>query len=127
MEPLFFEKTDDTPKIHFNPKENIFHISGKSMPDNPVKFYGPVFDWLNKFKEETGEGMNIRFDVKFDYFNTASSKLFLDMLDVFLSIHEDSGAAVTIEWHYRKGDDDMKDAGEEYAEMVELPFTFIEY
>ena len=34
---------------------------------------------------------------------------------------------VTIRWHYPSNDEDMKEAGEEYADMVEVPFEMIEY
>lgn len=125
MSPYFVEKTDDTPKLNFDPINNIYQIAGKSMPDNPVKFYQPAFDWLHKFGEEVGEGMNIRLVVKFDYFNTSSSKIFLDLLDEFQKFSE-SGANVVVEWNYRIGDDDMQEAGVEYAEMIDLPFEYKE-
>ena len=125
MEPLVIEKTDDTPGIHFDPAQNIFQIAGKSMPEDPVKFYSKVFDWINSYSAEVDSGTSILLNVRFDYFNTASSKLFLDLLDIFAELTE-SGATVKVLWNYRKGDDDMKDAGEEYAEMVEIPFDFKE-
>lgn len=126
MDALFIEKQTDTPEINFNPAQNLFRIAGKSMPDNPLKFYSPIFDWLNQYKEEVADGAKIVFEVKFDYFNTASSKLFLDMLDIFAEFQE-TGAQVSIVWYYRAGDDDMKEAGEEYSELVEAPFEIKEY
>ncbi len=123
MKSYFIERTDDTPRLNFDPKANIFQIVGKSMPDNPVKFYQPAFDWLNKFAEMVNEKYNIRLEVRFDYFNTASSKIFLDLLDEFQKFIE-SGATVVVEWHSRKGDDDMQEAGQEYSELVEIPFEF---
>jgi hypothetical protein len=41
------------------------------------------------------------------------------------TLHED-GKNITIEWHYEEDDEDMQEAGEEYADIVEVPFTFIE-
>ena len=40
-------------------------------------------------------------------------------------LHE-SGNEVLIEWHYEEDDEDMQEAGEEYSEIVEVPFSFIE-
>lgn len=125
MNTFFVEKTDDTPRLNFDPQKKIFQIAGKSMPDNPVKFYQPAFDWLNKFAEVANENNNIRLEVRFDYFNTASSKIFLDLLDEFQKISE-AGAAVVVEWNYRKGDEDMQEAGQEYSEMIDIPFEFKE-
>jgi uncharacterized protein YkuJ len=59
------------------------------------------------------------------YFNTASSKIILDILMRLETLHED-GKNITIEWHYEEDDEDMQEAGEEYADIVEVPFTFIE-
>lgn len=121
MEPLLIEKASDTPGINFNCNTHIFEIAGKSMPDDPWKFYSPIFEYLKKYADQVAEGTNIKFLIKFDYFNTASSKLLLDMLDIFKEMSE-SGNNVAIEWYYKDGDDDMKEAGEEYSEMCELPF-----
>lgn len=59
------------------------------------------------------------------YFNTASSKIILDILMRLETLHE-NGKNITIEWHYEEDDEDMQEAGEEYADIVEVPFTFIE-
>ncbi|MBI4645194.1 MAG: DUF1987 family protein [Bacteroidia bacterium] len=37
-EALIIEPTDETPKVVFDPEKNIFEISGRSMPEDTVKF-----------------------------------------------------------------------------------------
>ena len=32
-----------------------------------------------------------------------------------------------VEWHYMEDDEDMHDAGNDYADMLELPFKMISY
>jgi uncharacterized protein YkuJ len=59
------------------------------------------------------------------YFNTASSKIILDILMRLEDLHND-GKNITVEWHYEEDDEDMQEAGEEYSEIVEVPFKFIE-
>jgi uncharacterized protein YkuJ len=59
------------------------------------------------------------------YFNTASSKIILDILMRLETLHED-GKNISVEWHYEEDDEDMQEAGEEYADIVEVPFTFVE-
>jgi hypothetical protein len=59
------------------------------------------------------------------YFNTASSKIILDILMKLEEIQE-AGNEILIEWHYEEDDEDMQEAGEEYSEIVEVPFSFIE-
>jgi len=39
----------------------------------------------------------------------------------------ETGHKVLVRWHYLKDDEDMKDAGEEYSGMVEVPFELISH
>ena len=49
MEPLIINGTEDTPEIVFNCVDNIFQISGKSLPDDALSFYKPVRDWIDEY------------------------------------------------------------------------------
>jgi len=46
MEPLIIEATPKTPKVVFDPNENLYEISGRSLPENVVKTYDPVIKWI---------------------------------------------------------------------------------
>ena len=59
------------------------------------------------------------------YFNTASSKIILDILMRLENLHNDGKTKVTVEWHHDEDDEDMQEAGEEYSEIVEVPFKFV--
>jgi hypothetical protein len=37
----------------------------------------------------------------------------------------EEGHKVMVRWHYPEEDEDMKEAGEEYAEMVDVPFEMV--
>lgn len=124
MAALRIEPADDTPKVILDKENRQFEISGKSMPEDVVEFYQPVLDWLNGYKKDPLD--HTIFNVKLIYFNTASSKLLLDLLLLLEEIKNDGGS-VTVRWHSLKTDEDMKEAGEEYADMVDLPFEYIAY
>lgn len=115
--------TEDTPEIHFNSQTNEFLISGRSLPEDVSTFYKPVFDWLETFSSQ--KGLNAVFKFKLEYFNTASSKIILDILMKLEEIQQDGGSTVTVEWFYDEADDDMLEAGEEYKDLVEIPFNLI--
>lgn len=122
MEPLVINKTDDTPAIHLDKSSKKFEFSGKSLPEDVTTFYAPVFDWINKYSE-AAEGESV-FTFKMTYFNTASSKIILDILMRLEDMHNE-GKPVTVEWHFEEDDEDMEEAGKEYSEIVEIPFKFI--
>ncbi len=122
MEALKIQATDETPSVILDIENNIFEFSGKSLPEDVTTFYGPVLAWLDKYGENPGKKTIV--DFKLVYFNTASSKLILDILFKLESIHE-SGGEIQIRWHYEEEDEDMKEAGEEYGDLVEVPFELI--
>ena len=124
MEVLKLDGTDDTPKIILDIVNNHYEISGRSLPEDVMTFYKPVLDWLQKFAEKPAEKMNL--EIKLEYFNTASSKLILDILMKLEDINE-KGTPISIKWHYEENDEDMQEAGEEYSELVGIPFELVKY
>lgn len=124
MDALIIEQTDDTPTVHLDLAGGKFEFSGKSLPEDVTTFYEPVFNWLKQYEDEA-DGENT-FDFKMTYFNTASSKIILDILMRLEEISE-GGKKINIAWYYEEDDEDMQEAGEEYSEIVEeISFKFIE-
>ncbi len=119
MEAIILTGTDDTPNVTLDANNKIFEISGRSLPENPSKFYAPVLEWIDSYSENPNP--KTVFDFKLEYFNTASSKLILDILIKLEKICND-GKDVLIKWHFPEDDEDMEEAGEEYADMVDIPF-----
>lgn len=116
--------SDDTPKVTLDKDADVFEISGRSLPEDVVAFYQPILDWIDEYKEEPLE--KTVFNFKLEYFNTASSKLLLDVLLKLEEVYE-AGNDVCVKWHYPEDDEDMQEAGEEYADIVEVPFEHVGY
>jgi hypothetical protein len=115
--------TEDTPEINFNSQANEFLISGRSLPEDVTTFYKPVFEWLEVFLAK--KDLKAIFKFKLEYFNTASSKIILDILMKLEEIKQENGSDLKVEWFYDESDDDMLEAGEEYKDLVEIPFNII--
>ncbi len=115
----------DTPGVLFDIEENKFLLTGRSFPADADTFYQQLIKWLDDYKN-AGPKEPIVFDVKMEYFNTASAKL---LLDIFFKLEDisESGFSVIIRWFSLEEDEDMQEAGEEFDEIVELDFDFIEY
>ena len=122
MKAIYLEGTEDCPLVILDKDKNIFKLSGKSLPENVSAFYDPILDWLTEYAKDPLKKTS--FDIILDYFNTASSKLILDIFMLLENIQE-NGMEVEINWHYADYDEDMKEAGIEYSEMVELKFNLI--
>jgi SiaC family regulatory phosphoprotein len=124
MEVIKIIGTDDTPSVTLDPENEIFEISGRSLPEDVAAFYEPILDWLDRYADEALA--KTVFNFKLVYFNTASSKLILDILLKLEEMYE-SGKDIMIKWHFPEDDEDMEEAGEEYADIVEVPFEQVSY
>ncbi|MDH5604369.1 MAG: DUF1987 domain-containing protein [Cyclobacteriaceae bacterium] len=120
MEILILEGTEDTPKIYLDKANGIFEISGRSLPEDSTDFYQPVLDWIDEYSND--QNPSTEFVFKLEYFNTASSKL---ILDVLMALEDIDGMKII--WYYHEDDEDMEEAGQEFSELVEVPFEFKTY
>jgi hypothetical protein len=120
MEILNLKGTEDTPTILLDTKNGIFEISGRSLPEDSAEFYKPVIEWINNYAKEANP--TTEFTLKLEYFNTASSKLILDVLSALEEIK-----GMKILWYFHDDDEDMEEAGQEFSELVEIPFEFKTY
>src|ERR1700754_10232 len=102
MEILHLEGTSDTPKIILDKGNNIFEITGRSLPEDSVEFYKPVLQWIANYAK--GPNAVTEFCFRLEYFNTSSSKLILDVLSALEEI-----PGMKIEWCYQEDDEDMEE------------------
>jgi hypothetical protein len=124
MEPLDIKATNDTPRVLFDPINNLLEISGRSLPEDVVSFYQPILDWLDEYSLKPLKKTDFVF--KYIYFNTATSKLVQDILTKLEHIKE-TGNVVKVSWYYEQDDEDMLDLGIEFKENVNIPFEIIGY
>ena len=123
MEKIFIEPTRVTPLVNFDPDEGLLEIKGRSSPENSILFYQKIIDNLDEYIQSDLTDFKANFS--FEYFNTSSSKC---LFDVFkrLSRIEESGKGLTINWYYEEDEEDMMEAGEDYADLLDLEFNFLE-
>ena len=131
MKSLLIEGTEFTPKVWFQHEYLVFGISGFSRPENVSAFYTPILEYLDEFEKdiidnaaiETGSTLKVQFKLK--YFNSASSKFLLDIINTLVEF-EDKGLKIIVEWYYDEGDDTILESGEDLSDIADVPFHFIE-
>ena len=120
MQAINIQNTEDTPQVILDSSTNKFELSGRSLPDDAAEFYQPILDWLDSYSESPNS--ETVFEVKLEYFNTASSKLILDVLTKLEEIENS-----VIHWYYYEDDEDMEEAGEEFSELIDVEFVLKEF
>jgi hypothetical protein len=124
MRELVIQATVHTPFINFNPTNGVMEIKGRSIPDDPEEFWGPVLSWFEEYILHPCEFTLMKIDL--EYFNITSSKRILFLL-YKLNELVNLNKKAQVEWHYRSSDEDMYEVGQDYAFMVHVPFEFKEY
>lgn len=124
MKSLTLEAKDDTPGVILDKENQTFEIIGKSLPEDVMDFYQPIYEWLEEYvKNPNPETI---FTMKIDYFNSASHKAINNLLDILAEI-KDSGNSVLIKWHFLREDEDMLESGNDYADLTGLDFDYVGY
>lgn len=123
MDPLIIEESVKTPSITFNPNTGVLELKGKSIPENSLEFYKPVFEWLDAYSKSPAPTTEVH--IRLDYFNTSSSKCLLDIFRRLEPANSGGTTSVKVHWFYESDDEDMMEAGDDYQALVKLPFTLI--
>ncbi len=123
MEGLKIEASEDTPKVYFEPQLNLYLIEGKSFPEDAKDFYTPILDWIDKFCEEYKTVQKeFIFNIRLDYYNTATSKQLAILLQNFS--RSPLKDRVKIIWHYDDGDASTLKAGKIFQKLIDVNFEF---
>ena len=121
-----------SPRVILDPENYLFEMEGNSRPENVRDFYYPIIDTLKKYFENLVEKNlkdsfnenGMKFNFKLDYFNSSSAKFISDIL-VIVKKFVDEGFDIKIYWYFEESDEDMKDVGDDFSDMISHPFNFV--
>ncbi len=122
MESLELEATNTTPHVRLNAESGVMDFEGVSDEVDALGFYYPVIQWVDTYlaSPQTVTTLNLRFK----YFNTASSKA---LFEIFKRLNElkKKGGAVNINWFYQEGDESIKEDIEYFNDLTSLPINVV--
>lgn len=116
---MVIDPTTHTPLVVASFEEGIISIKGKIIPENPDEFFHQL-EMLTQRCLETKKTKPLQLNIQLDYFNTPSSKM---LARYFKSVIPEQPK---IFWHYEKGDDAIREAGEDYSVMLDYSFQPVE-
>jgi hypothetical protein len=122
MENFNIEGTLKTPSIILEAERGKLEFSGRSIPENSLEFYRPVVEWVDRYLKNSPEQTIIT--IKLEYFNTSSSKSLYEIFKKFEHIFK-SGNQVLVRWFYEQEDEDMRESGEDFRDLLKIPFELI--
>ncbi|TAE69895.1 MAG: DUF1987 domain-containing protein [Bacteroidetes bacterium] len=122
MENIIMEGTGRTPAIKLDAENGFVEISGRSIPENSISFYKPVFDWLDEYSNQAKPLTEVVFNL--EYFNTSSSKCILDILRKLEQLPE-NGNPIAVKWYYEDGDEDMEESGNDFKSLINIDIELV--
>ena len=120
LEPILIQQTSDTPRVELDKERGVFEFSGKSLPEDVIKFFSPVQEWFSRYSEDPNPETEISFHL--DYFNSSSARIIVKIL-IGLEAINGNKSNVHITWYYTENDEVMYDRGLELKSVLNLPFT----
>lgn len=121
MEELRISPTKNTPEIILNP-QGIIRIKGRSIHENVKAFFEPVEDWISEYITVPAEITSV--DMNLEYFNSASAKVFIHILQKVTYVTLKHKKFV-FNWYYEDGDEDILERGEYFSSVLDVRFNFI--
>ncbi|MFT6866649.1 MAG: hypothetical protein ACJA08_001484 [Cyclobacteriaceae bacterium] len=118
------EGTKHTPFVKISSAERSIQIKGVSHPEHALSFYLPIIEKLKTLVNLHDKG-TWKMEVFMEYFNTSSAKC---LFDIFRQVKhmKTQGMEINIKWCYEEEDEDMMETGEDYNELLDLDFLFVE-
>lgn len=113
---------EDTPKVILDRDNNVFEISGRSLPEDALKFYQPILKWIKAYI--TNANPNTEFKINLEYFNSSSVKQLLEIL-ILLEQLVGNDKTINVIWYYGVDDELMETKGRELKSLLNLPFELI--
>jgi hypothetical protein len=127
MKSLIIDAIPDSPyypSVNFDGTTGICEMKGESYMEEGYKFCTPLLNWLKEFAVK--QRNTVILNIKLTYFNTNSSRLLLDMLDI-LKKSIDVGGTVTVNWYYELDDPDIKEEVEDFEIETGLTIHMIPF
>jgi hypothetical protein len=110
MQNIDILPTAITPLVKFETTGN-FILHGRSIIPDAFSFYQPIIEWVMQQKISF-----VKFEINIDYYNTASSKMLLDLLKAIDT--NNNVLKLDVIWHFEEDDEDTLEHGQLIAEKL---------
>lgn len=117
---LFVAETSHSPLMKF--ENGVLLIAGRSIPEDSVSVYEPIFKFFERYAEEM---QKIEIQIKLEYANSSTNRTLMSLFEI-MEEYANNGKEVNVSWFYAINDKEMLDLGNDFSDIVPLPFKIIE-
>ncbi len=120
LKALFIKGTSKTPEVDFSP--GVIQLSGRSIPEDAVAFFEPIMKWIENYMKNPEKFTKVSF--KIEYINSGSNRFVYNMLKMVDESFK-QGNSITVNWYYEEDDDTIKNLGEDFQALLEVPINLV--
>jgi hypothetical protein len=118
LKGIYVEGTKETPKVEFNNLTGELVLKGRSLPENAIRFYEPLAEWVSKYIKAPQTNTNLHLNL--EYFNSASLLWIAKIIKVLSKINIE-GSTLYINLYFDNGDSDLEDM-EDFKDIISSLF-----
>ncbi len=108
---IIVKSNSNTPYIKLDMENNNFTIIGKSYPEHPELFYGPIFLEIENYKEQI-KTSKITLKLALEIMNSGSTKYIFRLMKYLYGL----SIEMNIFWYYEEDDESMFEEGNMFKE-----------
>ena len=117
------QKTGSTPYVLIDEAKGYMKFEGECFHENVVEFFKDINEWLKKYLETDFKILKVDFE--FEYFNSSTAKLLLNML-LDMDEYASDDKKIIVNWITTEEDEIIIECGEDYKEDTEnLEFNIV--
>lgn len=102
--------------------DGYIKIKGRSIHEGIIDFYKPVENWVKEYVRVPADTTYL--DINLEYFNSASAKILVHLCQIISQIRLKNKKFI-VNWYYEEGDEDIRERGEHFSSVLNIPFNFI--
>ena len=123
MQTLLIQRTSRTPQVMLDASKGLIDIKGPCIVEDTVSFYEPILAWVTEYTGNPSEATVINLDL--EYFNSSTSRILMALFRTLADIKK-HGHTLTINWIYARGDEDLKETGNDFSQLSKIEFNLVE-
>jgi len=112
------------PIIVYEEMQGTIHLKGRSISSEVDQYFDDFLPYLQE--NLVKNPMPVAITMEIEYFNTKTAKIFIKFFDIIKKYVVDKGLGYSVTWIVEEGDEDMREAAEDYEQLTRLKFTYVE-